>query len=76
MAGYRVKVLDGNHLAATQRRLKVSRGHRAGPLPGQTLAVLDPTAMLITDVIPCEDAHAQERALLEQVLPLVQAGDV
>src|SRR3954447_5938594 len=76
LAGYRVKILDGNHLAATQRRLKVTRGHRAGPLPGQTLAVLDPTAMLITDVIPCEDAHAQERALLEQVLPLVQAGDV
>src|SRR5262249_8263753 len=39
-------------------------------------AVLDPDAMLITDIIPCEDAHTQERALIEQVLPLVQAGDV
>ena len=46
LPGYRVKVLDGNHLAATQRRLKVARGHTAGPLPGQSLAVLDPALML------------------------------
>src|SRR6266567_1240864 len=76
LPGYRVKILDGNHLAATQRRLKVTRGHRAGPLPGQSLAVLDPAALLITEVIPGADAHAQERALIEQVLPLVQARDV
>jgi Transposase DDE domain len=76
LPGYRVKILDGNHLAATQRRLKVTRGHRAGPLPGQSLAVLDPALMLITDVIPCEDAHTQERALIDQVVPLVHEGDV
>jgi IS4 transposase len=76
LPGYRVQILDGNHLAATQRRLKVTRGHRAGPLPGQSLAVLDPALMLITDIIPCEDAHVQERALIGQVLPLVQEGDV
>jgi Transposase DDE domain len=56
--------------------LKVTRGHSAGPLPGQSLAVLDPALMLVTDVIPCEDAHTQERALMGQVLPLVQQGDV
>jgi Transposase DDE domain len=76
LPGYRVKVLDGNHLAATQKRLKVTRGHSAGPLPGLSLAVLDPALMLITEVIPCEDAHTQERALIGQVLPLVQKGDV
>lgn len=74
--GYHVKILDGNHLAATQKRLKVTRGHTGGVLPGQCLAVLDPALMLVTDVIPCEDAHAQERALLGRVLPLVQEGDV
>jgi len=31
--------------------------------------------MLITDLIPCEDGHAQERSLLGQVLPLVGEGD-
>jgi Transposase DDE domain len=76
LPGYRVRILDGNHLAATQRRLEVTRGHSAGPLPGQSLVVLDPASMLVTDVIPCEDAHAQERALIGQVLPLVQKGDV
>jgi IS4 transposase len=76
LAGHRVKILDGNHLAATQRRLKVTRGHSGGPMPGQCLVVLDPASMLVSDIIPCEDAHTQERALIEQVLPLVRQGDV
>jgi Transposase DDE domain len=76
LPGYRVRILDGNHLAASQKRLKVVRGHTAGPLPGQSLAVLDPALMLVTDLIPCEDAHTQERALIGQVLPLVNKGDV
>jgi IS4 transposase len=76
LPGYRARIIDGNHLAATQKRLKVTRGHSAGPLPGQSLAILDPALMVITDVIPCEDGHTQERALLDQVLPLVQAKDV
>jgi hypothetical protein len=76
LPGYRVKILDGNHLAATHKRLKVTRGHSAGPLPGQSLAVLDPALMLVTDVIPCEEAHTQERALMGQVSPLVRKGDV
>jgi IS4 transposase len=76
LPGYRVRILDGNHLAATQRRLGVTRGHTAGPLPGQSLVVLDPALMLVTDVVPCEDAHTQERALVDQILPLVCAWDV
>ena len=65
LPGYRVRVLDGNHLAATQKRLKVTRGRTAGPLPGQSLVVLDPALMLVTDVFPCADAYTQERALVE-----------
>ncbi|MDY3555438.1 transposase [Gemmata sp. JC717] len=76
LPGHRVRILDGNHLAATQKRLRVTRGHSAGPLPGQALAVLDPARMLVTEVILCEDGHTQERALIDQVLPLVRAGDV
>jgi IS4 transposase len=76
LPGHRVRILDGNHLAATQKRLRVTRGHSAGPLPGQSLVILDPALMLVTDIILCEDAHTQERALIEQVLPLVQEGDV
>jgi Transposase DDE domain len=69
-------VVDGNHLAATEHRLKVLRGQAAAPLPGQALVVYDPQLDLMTDIIPCEDGHAQERSLLAQVLPLIGEGDV
>src|SRR6476660_3461812 len=49
LPGYRVKVLDGNHLGKTQRRLKSLRDVAAGPLPGQTLVVLDPALGLALD---------------------------
>jgi len=76
LPGYRVRILDGNHLAATQHRLKELRGLRSGPLPGLALVAYDPQWAMVTDVIPCEDGHAQERALLADVLPLVQPRDV
>jgi IS4 transposase len=76
LEGYRVRILDGNHLAATEHRLKELRGLRAGPLPGLALVAYDPQWGMITDVIPCEDGHAQERALLGEVLPVVQPRDV
>lgn len=76
LPGYRIRIIDGNHLAATDRRLSVLRGSKAGPLPGHALVILDPALMLAIDMIPCEDAHAQERSLFAQVLPLVTAGDL
>src|SRR3954453_11613733 len=76
LPGYRVKVLDGNHLAGTQHRLKELRTVGAGALPGKALVVLDPQAMLVADVFPCEDGHAQERSLLDQVLETIRPGEV
>jgi hypothetical protein len=76
LPGYRMRILDGNHFAATQHRLKELRQLRSGPLPGQALVVYDPQGMMVTEVVPCEDGHAQERALLGEVLPLVQPKDV
>ena len=76
LPGYRVKILDGNHLAATERRLAALRGSHAGPLPGQCVVVLDPALMLAIDVIPCEDGHAQERSLTEPILACVAPDDV
>lgn len=73
---YRVRIIDGNHLAATERRLDVLRGSVAGPLPGHSLVVLDPALMLATHMIPCEDGHAQERSLASEVLDLVDAEDI
>lgn len=76
LPGYRVRIIDGNHLAATERRLKVLHRSKAGPLPGHALVVLDPALMLATNMIPCEDGHAQERSLSPQILDLVEAADV
>lgn len=75
LSDYRVRILDGNHLAGTQHRLKELRTLAAGALPGQTLAVLDAHTMLVTDVLCCEDGHAQERALLPAVIPLIAERD-
>jgi hypothetical protein len=74
--GYCVKILDGNHFPATEHRLAELRTIGSGPLPGQALCVLEPGCMLMTDVFPCEDGHAQERRLLGQVLETVERGDL
>jgi IS4 transposase len=76
LPGYRARIVDGNHLAATERRLDVLRQSHAGPLPGQCLVVLEPALMLATKAIPCEDGHAQERSLTEPLLDSVEAKDV
>ena len=74
--GYNCKILDGNHLGASERRLQELRDVAAGPLPGQTLVVLEPEYQLATDVFCCEDGHAQERSLLDRVLERVKARDL
>jgi hypothetical protein len=73
---YSVRILDGNHLPATEHRLAETRQRSAGPLPGMALAVLDPTVMMVVDVFPCEDAHAQERSLLDSVAATLQERDL
>ncbi len=73
---YPTRILDGNHLPATEHRLAELRRTRSGPLPGQALVVYDPDLSLIIDVFPCQDAHAQERSLVGQVLERVQAGEL
>jgi hypothetical protein len=76
LPGYRVKILDGNHLAATEHRIKETRALHSAPLPGEALVLLDPQLRLILDVIPCEDAYAQERSLLDPILPSFEQGDL
>ena len=76
LPGYHVKVVDGNHLRRTQRRLGELRLLNAAPLPGHCLVVLDPQAKLIIDVFPCEDRHAQERTLLPALLETVMPDDL
>jgi IS4 transposase len=76
LKGYRVRILDGNHLAGTEHRIKGLRRLRAAALPGQSLVILDPELMLMIDVVPCEDGYAQERSLFSSILPMVESGDL
>ena len=74
LPGYRVKFLDGNHLAATEHRLEELRSTWAAPLPGLALAVLDQEHMTVTDVLLSEDGHAQERACWARSIPWSARG--
>jgi IS4 transposase len=76
LPGFPVRILDGNHLAATEHRIGELRDIAAGPLPGQVLAVFDPDRRLIVDAFPYEDGHAQERGLLVDVLEAQQPSEV
>src|SRR5207244_11425981 len=76
LPGYRVKILDGNCIEASERRLKVLREVHAGALPWKSLVVYEPAHGLVSDVFPCEDGHAQERSLFGTVLETVQANDL
>lgn len=76
LSGYRVKILDGNCIEASEHRITVLREVQAGALPGKSLVVYEPVHGLVSDVFPCEDGHAQERSLLGQVLETVQAHDL
>ncbi len=76
VAGLRLKQLDGNYLAGTDRRLGELRGHGAAALPGLALVVRDDRTSLLCDLIACEDAYAQERSLVGRVLECVGVGEL
>jgi Transposase DDE domain len=76
LPGYRVKVVDGNHLGASQHRIRETRSCSAAPLPGLSLVLLDPVWGLPIDVLPCENGHAQERSLFGELLERVEAKDL
>lgn len=76
LPGYRTKILDGNHLPGTEHRIKELRTLRSGALPGHALVVFDPELALVIDVVLCENGHAQERSLMDQVLQKIAAKDL
>ena len=76
LAGYRTRILDGNVLTGTDHRLTALRQWLNACLPGKSLVVLEPDLGLISDLVLCEDAYTQERALLTYILERVQAQDL
>jgi IS4 transposase len=75
-SGWRLRILDGSHLAGSERRIKPLRGYRGAALPGQSLVVFDPDSALVVDVVPAEDAHVQERLLMPALLLQAQRGEL
>lgn len=76
LLGKKVKLLDGNCIEASEHRIEELRTLAAGALPGKSLVVYDPVLRIPTDVFPCEDGHAQERSLLDDVLKTVKKDDL
>jgi Transposase DDE domain len=72
--GYAARILDGNVLAGTDHRLIPTRTTGSACLPGKSLAIYEPASGLITDLVLEENAHTQERALLDAVV--VQPGEL
>ena len=76
LPGYRVRIVDGNHLPATEKRIKPLRDFRGAALPGQSLVVYDPDLKMVIDMIPCEDAHAQERSQMAPLLANAEPAEL
>lgn len=65
--GYAARILDGNVLAGTEHRIEPLRATWAAGLPGMSLAVYEPASGLVLDLVLEENAHSQERALVDRV---------
>lgn len=71
-----MRVLDGNHLPASEKRVKPLRGTRAAALPGQALVLYDPEADLVVDLVAGEDAHAQEPTFVPPLVAGAAPGEL
>ncbi|MCW8200945.1 IS4 family transposase, partial [Verminephrobacter aporrectodeae subsp. tuberculatae] len=76
LPGWRLRVLDGNHLPASEKRLAPLREQRGAALPGYSLVVYDPDSGLVRDIIACEDAYTQERSATAPLLASAQEGEL
>jgi IS4 transposase len=74
--GLRLRTLDGNFLAGTDRRITCLRGCGAAALPGMSLVVRDGRTGLLTNIVQCEDAYTNERSLYADILSLVKPNDL
>ena len=69
--GWQLRIVDGNHLPGSQKRLAPLRGHRGAALPGHALVVYDPDLAQVVDLLACEDAYQSERTA---VMPLFDSA--
>lgn len=72
LPGWQVRILDGNHLPASEKRLAQLRGFRGAALPGHTVVVYDPDRALVCDIVACEDAYESERSAAAELIDSAQ----
>ncbi len=72
LPGYTTRILDGNWLSGTEHRLEETRRSTAAPLPGKSLVVYDPRYNAVCDFFALEDAYAQERSGLDDVIATLE----
>jgi IS4 transposase len=76
LPGWQLRIVDGNHLPGSEKRLQPLRGHRGAALPGHSLVVYDPDMGLVCDVVACEDAHESERVGVQPLVEGAQPGQL
>lgn len=74
--GLHARIVDGNRLSKTERRIGPLRAEWARGLPGIALVVYEPGVDLVTHAFLERDAHAGERTRLPDVLDLVAPNDL
>jgi len=74
LAGWQLRIIDGNHLPASDKRLSALRGLRGAALPGHTVVVYDPDSALVCDIVSCEDAYQSERVAAAELIEQAQPG--
>jgi hypothetical protein len=74
--GYRLRIIDGNYLARTQRRILELRNSTVSSLPGMSIAVYDYATDLITDLRVDENGHTNERKLTPSLYDVVNENDL
>ncbi len=76
IAGYKLRVIDGNYLARSERRIKELRDSNVASIPGMSMAVYDYATDLISALRVDEDGHANERKLTPALSEIAQEGDL
>jgi hypothetical protein len=76
IAGFRLKIADGNVLGRSEQRLKELQVSNAAALPGMSVVLYDYASQLIPYLKVCEDAHTSECKLMPDLATHLQANDL
>ncbi|NMZ09639.1 IS4 family transposase, partial [Pseudomonas proteolytica] len=76
LPGWQLRVVDGNHLPSSEKRLGALRRERGAARPGFSVVVYDPDLDQVVDLQPCEDAYASERVSVLPLLEKASAGQL